>query len=312
LRRTTWRWLLAALLALAAITVVACGDDEESETTGGGGTQTTETQGGGEAEQFPADTTLGKIQQKGEITIGVKFDVPPFGFKNPQTDEVEGFDVDLGKAVAEKLGVEPNFIEAISDNRIPFLQDGTADLILSTMTINEERVAEINFSDPYFIAHGRILVKSSNEDIKGVEDLAGKNVCTALGSTYEATLKSQAPDAKLKLVDSYSECLELLQNDTVDAISTDDVILTGMIIQTGGDELKLVGDELTQEPYGAGIKKDDQQLTDFVNEVFQAYKDDGRWQETYQKWVGQYTKEESEPPTETVDEAVELVKQNES
>jgi glutamate transport system substrate-binding protein len=208
--------------------------------------------------------------------------------------------------------VEPKFIEAISDNRIPFLQDGTADLILSTMTINEERVAEINFSDPYFIAHGRILVKSENTDINGVDDLAGKNVCTALGSTYEATLKAQAPKAKLKLVDSYSECLELLQNDTVDAISTDDVILTGMIIQTGGEELKLVGDELTQEPYGAGIKKGDQQLTDFVNEVFQGYKDDGRWQETYQKWVGQYTKEEAEPPTETVDEAVELVKQNES
>jgi ABC-type amino acid transport substrate-binding protein len=269
--RSTWRWLLAALLTIAALTVVACGDDDEEEPAGTQGTATTETSAG-EAEKFPADTTLGKIQAKGEITIGVKFDVPPFGFKNPQTDEVEGFDVDLGKAVASELGVEPKFIEAISDNRIPFLQDGTADLILSTMTINEERVAEINFSDPYFIAHGRILVKSENTDINGVDDLAGKNVCTALGSTYEATLKAQAPKAKLKLVDSYSECLELLQNDTVDAISTDDVILTGMIIQTGGEELKLVGDELTQEPYGAGIKKGDQQLTDFVNEVFQGYK----------------------------------------
>ena len=141
------------------------------------------------------------------------------------------------------------------------------------MTINEERVGEINFSDPYFIAKGRILVKADNDEITGVDSLAGKNVCTALGSTYEATIKEQAPDAKLKLVDSYSECLELLQNGSVDAISTDDVILTGMIIQTG-DELKLVGDELTQEPYGAGIKKDDQELTDFVNEVFTEYKDE--------------------------------------
>ena len=92
------------------------------------------------AEKFPADSTLGKIQAKGEITIGVKFDVPPFGVKNPQTGDVEGFDVEMGKAVAAKLGVKPKFIEAISDNRIPFLEDGTADLILSTMTINEERV----------------------------------------------------------------------------------------------------------------------------------------------------------------------------
>ena len=81
-----------------------------------------------------------RSRPKGEITIGVKFDVPPFGVKNPQTGDVEGFDVEMGKAIAAKLGVKPKFIEAISDNRIPFLEDGTADLILSTMTINEERV----------------------------------------------------------------------------------------------------------------------------------------------------------------------------
>ena len=130
------------------------------------------------------------------------------------------------------------------------------------------------------------------------------------GSTYEATLKKQAPDAKLKLVDSYSECLESLQNGSVDAVSTDDVILTGMIIQD--DSLKLVGDELTQEPYGAGIKKGNTELQDFVNQVFEEYKSDGRWAETYEKWVGQYTGQESEPPNMSVDEAVELVKQNEA
>jgi glutamate transport system substrate-binding protein len=300
----TWRLLVAALLAVAAFAVTACGDDEEPASTGGSA-ETSDVQ------KYEAGTTLGDIQAKGEITIGVKFDVPPFGFKNPKTGEVEGFDVDLGKAVADKLGVKPKFIEAISDNRIPFLQDGTADLILSTMTINEERVGEINFSNPYFIAKGRILVKADNDEITGVDSLAGKNVCTALGSTYEATLKKQAPDAKLKLVDSYSECLELLQNGSVDAISTDDVILTGMIIQTGGEELKLVGDELTQEPYGAGIKKGDDELTGFVNDVLTEYKDGGKWSELYEKWVGQYTKEKQEPPTITVDAAVDLVKQNE-
>ena len=108
---------------------------------------------------------LGDIQEKGEIVIGVKYDVPPFGFNNPSSGKVEGFDVDLGQAVADKLGVKPKFIEAISDNRIPFLQDGTADLILSTMTINEERVGQIEFSDPYYIAKGRILVKKDNSEI---------------------------------------------------------------------------------------------------------------------------------------------------
>ena len=250
------RWLGVALAA-GALAFAGCGDDEDEAASGGSAESTPAATA--TAEKFPADSTLGKIQAKGEITIGVKFDVPPFGVKNPQSGEVEGFDVEMGKAVAAKLGVKPKFIEAISDNRIPFLEDGTADLILSTMTINEERVEQIEFSDPYFIARGRVLVPADSE-ITGVADLGGKNVCTALGSTYEATLKTQAPEAKLKLVDSYSECLELVQNGAVDAVSTDDVILTGMIIQD--DTLKMVGDPLTQEPYGAGIKKGETEVVD--------------------------------------------------
>ena len=291
-----WRVIVAMLLAAAAFAVAACGDDEEEEPAGGGG-------GGQSAEQFDPSTMLGKIQENREITIGVKYDVPPFGFQNPQTDSVEGFDVDLGKAVAEKLGVEPKFIEAISDNRIPFLQDGTADLILSTMTINAERAQEIEFSNPYYVASGRILTKSDSP-IKGLEDLAGKRVCTALGSTYEETIREQAPKADLKLVDSYSECLELIQNGAVDAVSTDDVILTGMVIQD--DTLHMVGDELTTEPYGAGIKKGETEMVDFVNGVLEEMKQDGRWQEIYDKWVGQYVEKKQDPPTMSLQEAIEL------
>jgi ABC-type amino acid transport substrate-binding protein len=297
------RLWLGTMLVAGALAFGACGDDSDSGEPADGA-QATPAEA---AEKFPADSTLGKIQQRGEITIGVKFDVPPFGIKNPQSGEVEGFDIEMGKAVAAKLGVKPKFIEAISDNRIPFLEDGTADLILSTMTINEERVQQIEFSDPYFIARGRVLVPGDS-DIAGVADLAGKNVCTALGSTYEANLKKQAPEAKLKLVDSYSECLELVQNGAVDAVSTDDVILTGMIIQD--DTLKLVGDQLTQEPYGAGIKKGETEVVSFVNDVFKELKDNGTWVKLHQEWIGKYTKETAEPPAISVQEAVELVKQN--
>jgi ABC-type amino acid transport substrate-binding protein len=301
MKATRWLALLALVLGLV---LAGCGDDEEE---GGGGGASSEETPAAEVQKFEPGTPLGDIQEKGEIVIGVKYDVPPFGFNNPESNEVEGFDVDLGKAVAERLGVQPKFIEAISDNRIPFLQDGTADLILSTMTINEERVGQINFSDPYFIAKGRVLTKKDNSEITGVDSLAGKSVCTALGSTYEATLKEQAPDAKLKLVDSYSECLESIQNGSVDAVSTDDVILTGMIIQD--DSLHMVGDELTQEPYGAGVKKGNQELTDFVNETFDELNSSGRYNELFEEWVGQYTGAEPEYPDMTVDEAVQLVKE---
>jgi ABC-type amino acid transport substrate-binding protein len=297
--KARWRWFVLAFVAALALAVASCGDDDEEPA--GGGTTTQEDGGGGAAEEFPADSTMSRIQEAGEIKIGVKYDVPPFGFKNPESGDVEGFDVDLGMAIAEELGVEANLVEAISDNRIPFIQDGTVDLVLSTMTINAERAAEIGFSNPYFIAKGRILVPKDS-DIQGIEDLAGRKVCTALGSTYEETLKTQAPEAELRLVDAYSECLELLQNGAVDAISTDDVILTGMIIQD--DSLQLVGDELTVEPYGAGFKKDDTEFAEFVNGVIDEYKSSGAWQESYDNWLGQYTGEQQEPPTETLDEVL--------
>jgi ABC-type amino acid transport substrate-binding protein len=289
---------LALVLALGLF-MAACGGDDEEEPAGGGGAEATQ-----EAEEFPADSTMGAIQEAGEIKIGVKYDVPPFGFQNPTSGEVEGFDVDLGRAIADALGVEPNFIEAISDNRIPFLQDGSVDLVLLTMTINPERDEEIDFSEPYYVASGRILIPQGS-DIASVDDLAGKTVCTALGSTYEATISEQAPDAELRLVDSYSECLELVQNGAVDAVSTDDVILTGMIIQD--ESLSLVeGDPLTTEPYGAGIADGDTEFKDYVDGVVEEYKSDGRWTEAYDKWVGQYTGESQDPPTMTLEEALEV------
>jgi ABC-type amino acid transport substrate-binding protein len=277
--------MLAALVALAT----GCGGDDEEQQPG--------------AQEFTAGTTMAKLQQKGEITIGVKFDVPPFGFKNPQTGDVEGFDVDVGRAVADELGVKPKFIEAISDNRIPFLKQGTVDLILSTMTINAERDQEIDFSEPYYVARGSILVPKDSS-IEGIDDLAGRRVCTALGSTYEATLREKAPKSERKLVDSYSECFELIQNKAVHAISTDDVILAGMIIQD--PNLKLVGQALTIEPYGAGIKEGDKEFQRFVSGVIAKMKSDGRWAKLYDKWVGRYTKKQQKPPTITLKEAIEM------
>ncbi|MFN2390047.1 MAG: glutamate ABC transporter substrate-binding protein [Actinomycetota bacterium] len=293
-----WRWLVA-LVAVVALVGAACGGEEETPTGPGGGDE--------ETQEFEAGTTMAELQEKGEVVIGVKFDVPPFGFKNPQTNEVEGFDVDLGKLIAEKLGVEPKFIEAISDNRIPYLTSGKADLILSTMTITTDRDAEIDFSRPYYIAHGRILVPEDS-DIASVADLAGRKVCTARGSTYEALIPEEAPEADLKLVDAYGDCLALVQNGAVDAVSTDDVILTGMVIQSGEEfPLKLVGEELTTDPYGAGIPDGDTEFKEFVDGVLDESFEDGTWDGLYENWVGQHTGVEAEDPSQmTLEDALEI------
>jgi glutamate transport system substrate-binding protein len=292
-----WRWLALMLLVLGALAFTACGDDDDDEEVGADAQV--------EVEEFPADTTMGKIQEQGEIKLGVKYDVPPFGLNNPQTGEVEGFDVDLGNYIADRLGVEASFREATSDNRIPLLVDGTIDLILSTMTITEERDLEIDFSEPYYVANGDVLVPADS-DIQALDDLNGQRVCTALGSTYADTIKKEAPDADLRLVDLYSECLDQIQTGAVDAVSTDNVILTGMVIQD--DSLKLLGLDYTTEPYGVGIPEGDTEFKQFVDDAVAEYIDSGAWQEAYDEWVGQHLPEEQRqgPPDITLDEALEL------
>jgi glutamate transport system substrate-binding protein len=295
-RGRRWHLIAIAMMVLAALVLAACGDDDDDDD---GGEETTA------VEEFPAGTTMAELQDAGEITIGVKYDVPPFGLNNPQTGEVEGFDVDLGTYIAERLGVEPVFREATSDNRIPLLVDGTIDLILSTMTITEERDLEIDFSEPYYIANGDVLVPEGS-DIQTLEDLNGQRVCTALGSTYADTIKKEAPDADLRLVDLYSECFDQIQTGAIDAVSTDDVILTGMVAQD--DSLEILGLEYTTEPYGAGIPDGDTEFKQFVDESIAEFIDSGAWQESYDKWVGQHIPEEQQqgPPTMTLEEALKL------
>jgi glutamate transport system substrate-binding protein len=297
MERTRWRWLALMSAVLAALILAACGDDDEEEPTA--------EESAVEVEEFPASTTPGQIQEEGTITIGVKFDVPPFGLNNPDTGEVEGFDVDLANYIADRLGVEPEFREATSDNRIPLLVDGTIDLILSTMTITEERDLEVDFSEPYYVANGDVLVPGDS-DIQSLEDLNGQRVCTALGSTYADTIREEAPDADLRLVDLYSECFDQVQTGSVDAVSTDNVILTGMKIQD--DSLELLGLDFTTEPYGVGIPEGDTEMKQFVDDSVAEFIDSGAWQETYDEWVGQYLPEEQQqgPPDISLKEALKL------
>ena len=295
-RPPKWHLLLIAMLVLAATALVACGDDDDDD-----GEETTAV----EAEEFPAGSTMAEIQEAGELRIGVKYDVPPFGLNNPETGEVEGFDVDLGTYIADKLGVEVKTREATSDNRIPLLVDGTIDLILSTMTITEERDLEVDFSEPYYVAHGDVLVPEGS-DIQALDDLNGQRVCTALGSTYADTIEKEAPQADLRLVDLYSECFDQIQTGAVDAVSTDNVILTGMKIQD--DSLQLLGLDYTTEPYGIGIPEGDTEMKQFVDETVAEYIDSGAWQAAYDEWVGQYIPEDQQqgPPDITLKQALKL------
>jgi ABC-type amino acid transport substrate-binding protein len=228
------------------------------------------------------------IKQRGKVRIGVKYDVPTFGFLNPETNKVEGFDVEMGRAVAQQIFGNPDaveFVEAVSANRIPYLNEGTVDVIFSTMTANETRAQQIDFSDCYYVA-GQSLLVPTNSTITSVKDLAGKTVGTAQGSTSEQNIRKFAPAAKVELFGGYAEAVQAMQSGRVDVVTTDDIILLGFQKQNP-DRFKVVGGQFTQEPYAAGVKKGNSELLAAVNAAVRDMKTSGGWATAYKKWLAE-------------------------
>ena len=244
-----------------------------------------------------AGPTVAAIQEAGRLVCGVKFDVIAFGFRNPTSGDVEGFDADLCREIASALGVEPEFVEAISANRIPFLQEDRVDVVISTMTRNEERLEQIDFSKIYYLAGQRILVKSDS-DYQEVADLvaADVTVCSGQGSTSEVNLRDAGvPEDNLLLTQTYSEAAQALLDGRCDAVSTDDSILFGLAAQNDGLEVR--GETFTEEPLGIGVKKGKEDLVEFINGVLDDMAASGRWAELYDTHIKPYTGEDApEPP----------------
>jgi glutamate transport system substrate-binding protein len=250
--------------------------------------------------KFDAGTTMAKLNEAGKVTIGTKFDQPGFGLLNPQKVP-EGFDVEVAKIIAGQLGIKPEDItwtETVSANRESFIQDGKVDFVVATYTINDERKKLVDFAGPYYEAGQDIMVAKGNpEGIKGPEDLAGKNVCSVEGSTPAENIRTKYPQAKLTLFDVYSKCADALSNGQVQAVTTDNVILTGLVAGAP-DKFELVGNPFTKEPYGIGLKKGDQKFRDFINDVLQKSFDDGSWADAWDRTAGKITGTKApEPPT---------------
>ena len=276
--------VLALMLALAA-----CGGDDE----GGGGGQVNE------GASFAEGTTMARLKEAGTVTVGTKFDQPLFGLKNLE-GKPEGFDVEIAKLIAGEMGIaadKVNFVESVSANREPFIQQDKVDFVVATYTINDKRKQVVDFAGPYYEAGQDIMVAKGNpEAIKGPEDLAGKKVCSVTGSTPAENIRTNYPDADLTEFDVYSKCAEALKNGQVQAVTTDNVILLGLISQDE-EAFELVGEPFTKEPYGIGLKKGDTEFRNFINDTLQKAYDDGRWLAAWDATAGKVAPEKPTPPT---------------
>ena len=264
-----------ALTAAAALTLAACSggepgtpDDEpaadDTAATAGGG-------GSGES-----------------LTVGIKVDQPGLGLQ--EGSEYTGFDVDVAKYVAEKLGYaeeDVEFVESVSAQRETLLENGSVDMIFATYSITDARKERVAFAGPYFVAGQDLLVATDDTEITGPDTLDGKVLCSVEGSTSAERIREEYSEGvELYPAQTYSECVELLSAGTVDAVTTDDVILAGYAAQSEYEgQFKVVGNPFSEENYGVGLPKDNDVCED-VNAAITEMVEDGTWEELITANVG--------------------------
>ena len=269
-------FFLFTILSCLLIALVGCGSAKE--------TSTKETSN-------EAQNALEKIKKRDKLVVGVKYDTNLFGLKNPSTGKVEGFDIDIAKALAKKILGDENKVElkeVTSKTRIPMLKNGDIDMIIATMTITEERKQEVDFSDVYFKAGQALLVKKGS-NIKGIDDIKkGTTVLAVKGSTSAVNIRQKAPEATVLEFENYSEAFQALKAGQGDALTTDNSILLGM--QKQDPNYVIAGDIFTDEPYGIAVKKGEAELLQAVNDFLKEYNASGEYDKLYEKWLGEKPK----------------------
>ncbi len=236
-----------------------------------------------------SNKTAAQHASEGELTIGIKFDQPGLGLRN-RDGSFSGFDVDVATYVAGKLGVSPDkirFKEAPSAQRETLIQNGQVDYVVATYSITDQRKQKVDFAGPYYVAGQSLLVRADNTDITGPESLkGGKKLCSVKGSTPAQNIqKNFANDVQLQEYDTYSLCVEALKSGAVDAVTTDNIILSGYAAQSPG-QLKVVGQTFTTENYGIGLKKGDTDSRNKINDAIESMINDGSWKASLEKNFG--------------------------
>ncbi|MEV6600323.1 glutamate ABC transporter substrate-binding protein [Actinoplanes sp. NPDC051346] len=282
---------IAAAGALAlALAASACGGDDADST--------------GESKSFAAGSTMQKLKDAGKLRVGTKFDQPGFGLEQLR-GKPDGFDVEIAKIIAAQLDIpedEIEYTETPSSIREQVLQQDKVDIVVATYTITDKRKQVVDFAGPYYIAGQTLMVKVDNTDITGPESFEDgtKKVCSVINSTpainIEKYLKNKTK--QLVLFDTYQKCVTALKSGRVDAVTSDNVILTGFIATSEG-EFALAGTAFTDEPYGIGVKKGDKAFRNFINDTLEASFEDGSYARAWKVSAGEY--DPSVPRIPTVD-----------
>ncbi|MGV0850639.1 transporter substrate-binding domain-containing protein [Mycolicibacterium phlei] len=232
-----------------------------------------------------ADRAVENIRTRGRLIVGLDIGSNLFSFRDPVTGQITGFDVDIAGEIARDIFGTPSQVEyriLSSADRIAALKNNQVDVVVKTMTITCERKKQVGFSTVYLTANQRILAPRDS-NIRQAADLSGRRVCVAKGTTSLQRVQQITPPPIIVGVVTWADCLVALQQSQVDAVSTDDSILAGLVVQD--PYLHIVGPSMNEEPYGIGVNKDNTGLIRFVNGTLERIRRDGTWYTLYRKWL---------------------------
>lgn len=238
--------------------------------------------------RLPDSRTWTQAKKRGYLRVGAKEDQPYLGEKDPATGLYSGFDIEIARMMSASLGFDPKTIRfktIASANRETALQNGQIDYYVGTYTINDMRKKLVGFAGPYYMAGQGLLVRTDENDIHGPQDLAGKTVCSAAGSTPYQRIAADYPKADLVSYDTYSICVDNLLTYQVDVVTTDDAILLGFAAKAP-DEMKVVGKPFSKEPYGIGVPRGDNALRAALNNALETNEKNGNWKKAYEATLG--------------------------
>lgn len=238
--------------------------------------------------RLPGSSTWTKAKKRGYLRVGAKEDQPYLGEKDPATGVYSGFDIEIARMMSASLGFDPKTIRfktIASANRETALQNGQIDYYVGTYTINDMRKKLVGFAGPYYMAGQGLLVRTDENDIHGPQDLAGKTVCSAAGSTPYQRIAADYPKADLVSYDTYSICVDNLLTYQVDVVTTDDAILLGFAAKAP-DEMKVVGKPFSEEPYGIGVPRGDKALRFALDDALEADEKNGNWKKAFEATLG--------------------------
>ncbi len=229
--------------------------------------------------------TLAAVKAKGVMVFGVRDSIHGFGYIDEKTRDLIGYDVDFCKAIAKKLGVKAEFKPLTGATRIPQLLAGNVDLVAATMTKTAERAKQIDFSYTYFLTGQKFITRMGT--VKKLADLEGKKIGTAKGTTSEQNAKKALPTATIQAFDEHAPSFLALQQGKVFAITTDESILANILSKAPDKEkYEIPNIQISDEPYGLGMRKGDKNLVNFVNATLLEMEKSGEAKQIYDKWFG--------------------------